>query len=111
MAAAAAAETETRIYDGAEVDQLPVPTQGSRPVYPPELRRAGVTGEAVVSFVVAANGVIQGVEGISATHPEFEAAAVEAVKKWKFTAGQKSGIPVGVRLQLPVVFSLNHENK
>lgn len=37
---------------------------------------------------------------------EFEAAAVEAVSKWKFKPGRKSGWDVATRLQVPIVFSV-----
>lgn len=110
-AQAAAAEAATKVYDVAEVDRPPAPSGGARPVYPFDLRRAGVGGQAIVSFVVSANGEIEGVEGVSATHPEFQAAAIEAVKKMKFTAGQKAGLPVAVRVQIPIVFSLGTEKK
>ncbi|HWA11370.1 MAG TPA: TonB family protein [Opitutaceae bacterium] len=104
-AAASAAADAATIYDISQVDQVPVATASVKPVYPFELRRAGVTGQAVVGFVVDASGQVQDVRGVSATHPEFEAAAVDAIKKWKFNAGQKAGIPVGVRVQVPIVFN------
>ncbi len=37
----------------------------------------------------------------------LEAAAVDAVSKWKFKAGRKGGREVGTHMQVPIVFSLN----
>lgn len=108
---AAAAVGAAKIYNPAEVDQLPVTQARVRPTYPFDLRRAGVTGQAIVSFVVNADGEIQDVQGVSSTHPEFEASAIDAVKKWKFTAAQKAGLAVGVRMQVPIVFSLSQEKQ
>jgi TonB family protein len=103
----AAATGNAVMYDLEDLDQKPaVVSQGARPVYPFALRRAGIGGQAVISFVVGADGEIHDVQGIRATHPGFEQAAVDAVKKWKFTSGQKAGLPVNTRMRIPVVFSL-----
>ena len=39
----------------------------------------------------------------------FEAAAVQAVTKWKFKAGKKGGRNVPTHMQVPIVFTLNDE--
>ncbi len=39
----------------------------------------------------------------------LEAAAVDAVSKWKFKAGRKGGREVGTHLQVPIVFTLNED--
>jgi TonB family protein len=105
-AAAAAAEMGTG-YDLGDVDQKPtVVSQGARPMFPLELRRAGIGGEAVISFVIGADGEIRDLRGVKATHPDFERAAIDAIRKWKFTSGQKAGLPVNTRMQIPIVFNL-----
>jgi RNA polymerase sigma factor (sigma-70 family) len=73
------------------------------PQHPPELRRAGVEGEVLVEFAVDANGNVQNVRAIRSTRIEFEAAALQAVSKWKFKPGQNSSQP----MQIPVVFRLD----
>lgn len=103
----ATSATDAYVYEVGDLDQKPAAvSQGGRPVYPPELRRAGISGKAVVSFVVGANGEIRDVQGVESTHPEFESAAIEAVKKWKFSAGQKAGVPVNARMQAPIIFNM-----
>ena len=40
---------------------------------------------------------------------QFEAAAVQAVSKWKFKPGRKGGRDVPTHMQVPIVFTLNEE--
>jgi TonB family protein len=42
---------------------------------------------------------------LRATHPEFGAAAVEAVERWKFKPGMKGGRAVPTHMQVPIVFT------
>jgi RNA polymerase sigma factor (sigma-70 family) len=124
------------VFDMAKLDRLPVAKFQARPEYPAELRQAGMTGRAVVEFVVDANGEVQRVAAVpprdsadqvkltdfviqaagegkavidpAAAQRAFEEAAVAAVQKWKFNPGQKGGRAVGSRMQIPIVFSLNN---
>lgn len=90
-----------------QLDKIPVARYQARPVYPFELSRAGVTGEATVGIIVDSEGNVREAYTVKATRPEFGTAATEAVQKWKFQPGQKGGIPVNTRMQVPIVFSLS----
>ncbi len=79
------------------------------PKYPFELHKAGLTGEALIEFVVSASGEVTEARVISATHPLFGAAAVNAVLKSKFTAALRSGKPVNTRMRMPMFFNLNDQ--
>ena len=68
-----------------------------------------MTGDAVISFVVGSDGAIRQGEVISATHAEFGEAALKAVQQWTFAPGQKAGLPVNVRLRVPIVFSISND--
>lgn len=64
-------------------------------------------------FTVAANGVesqpgavIDGV-AVAEMARMLGESAVQAVSQWKFTAGQKAGLVVGARMQVPIVYALN----
>jgi TonB family protein len=70
------------------------------------MRRAGITGEVVVDFVVDIDGEVKFAAPVRSSRKEFEAAAVAAVSKWKFKPGQKGGRDVPTHLQVPIVFSL-----
>jgi RNA polymerase sigma factor (sigma-70 family) len=85
-------------------DRAPTLSTSREPVYPPEMRAAGVHGNVLVEFVVDADGEVRDVEAIEATRMEFEAAAVEAVQAWKFLPGVKGQQVVNARLQQRVLF-------
>lgn len=132
-AAAALPPLTGPIVDAAKLDIQPRPRIQARPEYPAALRKAGIGGSVVVGFVIAADGavrnatavrssggkvesgdfVVQGEGGASdpksvqANLAELEAAAVNAVEKWLYAPGEKSGQKVNVRVQVPIVFTLS----
>ena len=77
------------------------------PQFPHELRRAGIEGRVVVSFVINQEGRVRSIEVIESSDAAFSSAAVAAVKRWKFTPGTSGGRPVSFRMSIPVVFSLS----
>lgn len=97
------------VFDISKLDQQPVPRLQVRPTYPFEMRRAGISGEVVVDFIVDTNGDVQNAYAIRSSQREFEAAAVAAVSKWKFKPGRKGGRNVNTHMQVPIVFTLNEE--
>jgi RNA polymerase sigma factor (sigma-70 family) len=102
---AATAKSSSEVFDIARLDRQPTPRSQARPIYPAALRSAGTAGEVVVDFVVDENGDVQNAFALRSSQREFEAAAVEAVSKWKFQPGQKGGRIVATHLQVPIVFS------
>lgn len=98
---------DVEIFDVSKLDQQPVARFQAQPQYPPEMRRTGVPGEVVVDFIVNTSGDVQNASAIRSSHREFEAAAVQAVSKWKFKPGRKNGRSVMTRIQVPIVFILN----
>ncbi len=98
-----------KVFDVSMLDQTPVAKFQARPQYPFEMRRAGIAGEVVVDFIVDTNGDGQNAYAIRSSQREFEAAAVQAVSKWKFKPGRKGGRDVPTHMQVPIVFTLNEE--
>jgi len=98
-----------KVFDISMLDQTPQPRLQGRPQYPFEMRRAGISGEVVVDFIVDTNGDVQNAYALRSTQREFEAAAVAAVSKWKFKPGRKGGRDVPTHMQVPIVFTLNEE--
>lgn len=94
------------VFDISMLDHTPVARFQARPQYPFEMRRAGINGEVVVDFVVDTNGDVTDAYALRSSRKEFEAAAVQAVSKWKFKPGRKGGQDVNTHLQIPIVFSL-----
>ena len=96
-----------QIFDISQLDQIPVARVQPQPVYPYEMRRAGITGEVNVGFIVDSNGDVRDAYVINSTHREFEVPAVQAVSKWKFRPGRRSGKAVNTRMSVPIVFSFS----
>jgi len=94
------------IFDIKNLDQVPQARAKVPPQYPFEMRRAGITGEVLVEFIVDTNGDVRNAFAVRSSQREFEAAAVQAVSKWKFRPGRKGGRAVNTRMQQPISFSL-----
>lgn len=88
-----------------DFDERPVPVKAYPPAYPPEMLEKGVSGLVNVSVVIDTNGTVVEREVAKASRPEFERAALDAVRKWKFKPGKKGGQPVNVRMVLPIQFT------
>jgi TonB family protein len=87
-----------------EVDSLPVPVKRVSPFYPMNLRRAGISGDVVVRFVVNAAGHTEHLRVVTSQHPDLDAAAVEAMQKWVYQPALLEGKPVGTWVEQMVSF-------
>ena len=97
------------VFDISKLDQVPVAKFQARPQYPFEMRRAGISGEVLVDFIVDTNGDVRNAFAAHSSQREFEASAVQAVSKWKFRPGRKNGHAVFTHMQVPIVFTLNED--
>jgi len=95
------------VFDPSKLDTQPQPRLQANPQYPFEMRRAGISGDVLVDFIVDTNGDVRNAYAVHSSQREFEASAVQAVSKWKFKAGRKNGHAVFTHMQIPIVFSLN----
>ena len=89
--------------------RAPVVMRSVAPVHPPELRQQLTNGDAEVECLVGVDGKIREAKVSSATHPEFGAAALEAVRQWEFKAGESEGKPVAMRVNIPIAFRMSRE--
>lgn len=64
------------------------------PVYPLELRMAGISGKASVALVIEPNGRVGQVKVLTADRPEFGLALVAAAEGFRFDPAFKDGKPV-----------------
>jgi protein TonB len=99
-----------QIFDVNKLDQIPIPIVQGRPQYPFEMRRAGISGTVTVDFIVDTAGNVRNPYPSSSSQREFESAAVQAVAKWRFRPGKKSGKAVNTHMLVPIVFTLNNED-
>jgi TonB family protein len=89
--------------------QAPVARVKTPPVYPAAMQRADISGYVVVQFVVSTSGDIVSAVVLQSSHQGFEAAALQAVRKWKFQPGRIDGQTVNVRMQQKLVFKLEDQ--
>lgn len=94
-------------FEPSQVDQPSKPVYRAVPAYPADLLKKGVTGQATVDFIVDAQGRVRNVTVVSATDPAIADSAVEAVARWQFEPAQKSGGPVAMHSQEPIVFKIS----
>jgi TonB family protein len=71
------------------------------------MRRAGISGEVTVRFVVTPEGKVINATAVKATAAAFVIEAVKAVSQWRYTPALKDGIPVYCHMEVPVNFHLN----
>ena len=77
-------------------------------VYPEAEKVSGITGKVFVDFVVEKNGEVSEVRVVREVsgHPDFSAAAIEAVRKLKiFKPAYTDNKEVRLRMTIPVEFS------
>jgi protein TonB len=91
------------MFDG---DLLPL--QRIPPQYPRDAARAGVTGWVQLEVTVNADGSVRGAK-VTDAKPKgiFEAAAVQAVMRWKFKPKIQDGKPVEQKGSQKIEFNLN----
>jgi TonB family protein len=99
--------------EGPESDLAPKPRvkygTAVQPVYPLELRDAGVTGGAILELNIDEKGTLTSVTCLRASHPQFETSAMDSIKKWQFTPAQKDGKPVASRTRFAFVFDTEQQ--
>lgn len=77
-----------------------------RPVYPPFAQAAKVEGMVILEAVINERGVVERLKVLRSV-PLLDAAAVEAVRKWRYTPTLLNGIPVPVLMTITVNFTLH----
>ena len=77
-----------------------------RPVYPAFAQAAKVEGMVILEAVVNERGVVERLKVLRST-PLLDAAAIEAVRKWRYTPTLLNGTPVSVLMTITVNFTLH----
>ena len=82
------------------------------PIYPAAMQAGAIEGVVLLAARIGVDGyVVDALESREAdanapVHPDLVAAAIEAVRGWKFTPTLLNGVPVEVDMQVSVQFSL-----
>jgi TonB family protein len=85
---------------------LPVPIARIHPAYPAEALDSHVEGAVIVEGVVLPDGTVGATRVVAPLEPALDEEALRALKGWRFRPGSKDGIPVAVRVQVEMRFSL-----
>jgi protein TonB len=97
-----------KLFELKDLDQKPTPITRINPTYPFEMKRAGQNGSVTLGFIVDSTGTVRDAYVVDSSHREFEAAALQAIQKWKFRPGKKGGRAVNTRMQQPIVFNISN---
>lgn len=74
-------------------------------IYPPQARAAGQHGTVVLELLVAPNGSVKDVKVVSGP-PMLRQAAMDAVRRWKYSPFRLNGKPISAQTQVQVDFKL-----
>ena len=86
----------------------PVPLSRPPPVYPREALRRGVGGTVRVKATVAPDGSVERMEVAETSGNRFlDRAAMEAVRRWRFTPAMRNGQPMSAAVVIPIDFTPN----
>jgi len=79
-----------------------------KPEYPSLARQARIQGTVVLQAAIGKDGTVQNLRVVSG-HPMLTAAAIAAVKQWRYKPYYLNGEPVEVDTQINVIFTLASE--
>jgi TonB family protein len=82
----------------------PMKIKDARPQYPATLRSAGVEGTVVLQGRIGTGGMFDELRVVTASHADFAAAAVEAVRQWQFDSTLLNCVPVETPMRVTVRF-------
>jgi protein TonB len=88
----------------AVVDAKPV--YQTAPVYARALQIHGAEGQVVVNFTISEKGDVLNPVVAATTNRELDAATIKAVRNWKFAPATNDGVPVRVKAQQTVAYTI-----
>ena len=91
------------LFSMQDLDQKPRAIYQVSPQMSPQLRKIA-PGTVYIVFVVDQRGRVENPIVQTASDPAFEAAALAAVRQWKFEPGKRNGEPVKFRMRVPITF-------
>ena len=76
-------------------------------VYPISAKEAGIEGKVLVKAIIDENGNVTETSILKSVNKDCDKAAMDAIKKTKFTPGIKDNKPVKAEVIIPVMFKLS----
>ena len=95
-----------KVSDASDCVTAPHATYSPDPTYPEKERRARHRGTVVLTLVVDPDGLPRDIRVSRTLSSEFDKAAVNAVKNWKFTPATRDSKPIAVEIDVEVAFRL-----
>lgn len=94
------------------LDKYPEPVGGieemiKNVVYPISAKEAGIEGKVLVKAIIDENGYVTETSILKSINKDCDKAAMDAIKKTKFTPGIKDNKPVKAEVTIPVMFKLS----
>jgi periplasmic protein TonB len=80
------------------------------PDYPALARQAGVEGRVTLRVRVGRDGMARDLSVVRSENPMLDAAALEAVARWRFAPGEQGGETVEVWMTIPIRFRLRERS-
>ena len=71
-----------------------------RPRYPASMQNTNIEGKVVLHTIIGLDGAVKEVHTVEATNSEFEQAATEAVRQWRFTQTLLNCVPIEVEMNV-----------
>jgi len=87
----------------ADLDQPPRVVYQPAPALDKKLL-ANTPGKVRIAFIVDVSGRVQNPRVHATSNPVFDAPALQAVRRWRFTPGKRKGQPVAFRMLVPIRF-------
>jgi TonB family protein len=84
----------------------PHATYSPDPKYPKKESKARHRGTVVLELVVGSDGLPRDITVSRPLSSEFDEAALDAVKKWRFSPAMKDGKPIATQIMVEVDFHL-----
>ncbi len=76
-----------------------------QPDYPAEAQARGLRGIVILELVIDEHGRVADVQVVRSV-PPFDEAAIEAARQWEYEVTRVDGVPVKVRLTVPITFAM-----
>jgi len=84
----------------------PLKLADARPTYPVHHAQSGVAGEVVIDAVIGPDGSVAQLQPKPDSDPDFAAAAMHAIRLWRFSPTRLNGEPVAVDMTVTVKFQI-----
>jgi len=78
----------------------------AKPIYPEIAQRAKISGIVIIEATIGKDGTVRDAK-VLRSQPFLDQAALDAVKKWKFTPTLLNGVPVEVIMTVTVNFTFS----